>query len=113
MLWEYDIKVIVMACREFEMGKKKCERYWPRYCGNNFKKINLLYWIFMLIKTKIQHRTLKQLHYVNWPDHGVPDSIPSILDLLEEMRTYQSHDDIPLCIHCRSAFSFYSNNIFK
>ena len=20
-----------MACREFEMGRKKCERYWPLY----------------------------------------------------------------------------------
>lgn len=47
-------------------------------------------------------RTLKQLHYVNWPDHGVPDSIPPILDMLHEMRSYQAHDDIPICIHCRS-----------
>ncbi|CDQ83347.1 unnamed protein product [Oncorhynchus mykiss] len=29
MLWEYNIEVIVMACREYEMGRKKCERYWP------------------------------------------------------------------------------------
>lgn len=47
-------------------------------------------------------RTLKQLHYINWPDHGVPDSIPPILDMLHEMRSYQAHDDIPICIHCRS-----------
>lgn len=50
-------------------------------------------------------RTLKQLHYFNWPDHGVPDSIPPILDMLQEMRSYQAHDDIPFCIHCRSGFS--------
>lgn len=56
-------------------------------------------------------RTLKQLHYFNWPDHGVPDSIPPILDMLKEMRTYQSHDDIPICIHCRSAFQILLENI--
>ncbi|KAJ8395086.1 hypothetical protein AAFF_G00035420 [Aldrovandia affinis] len=28
MVWQYDIKVIVMACRETELGKRKCERYW-------------------------------------------------------------------------------------
>ncbi|XP_035512180.1 tyrosine-protein phosphatase non-receptor type 18 [Morone saxatilis] len=28
MIWEHDVKVIVMACREIEMGKKKCECYW-------------------------------------------------------------------------------------
>lgn len=46
-------------------------------------------------------RTVKQLHYVKWPDHGVPDSIPPILQMLVEMRSSQSHDDNPICIHCR------------
>lgn len=49
-------------------------------------------------------RTLKQLHYVTWPDHGVPDSIPPILEMLDEMRSNQAHDDIPICVHCRSGF---------
>lgn len=26
MLWQYNISVIVMVCREIELGKKKCER---------------------------------------------------------------------------------------
>ncbi|XP_017158852.1 tyrosine-protein phosphatase non-receptor type 18 isoform X6 [Poecilia reticulata] len=28
MIWQHKIKVIVMACREVEMGKRKCECYW-------------------------------------------------------------------------------------
>ncbi|XP_068029555.1 tyrosine-protein phosphatase non-receptor type 22 isoform X2 [Anomalospiza imberbis] len=38
MIWEYEVLVVVMACMEFEMGKK-CERYWaevdssPLHCG--------------------------------------------------------------------------------
>ncbi|XP_016780800.2 tyrosine-protein phosphatase non-receptor type 22 isoform X24 [Pan troglodytes] len=28
MIWEYSVLIIVMACMEYEMGKKKCERYW-------------------------------------------------------------------------------------
>ena len=50
-------------------------------------------------------RTLQQLHYMNWPDHGVPDSIPPILEMLQEMRSIQAHDDVPICIHCRSETS--------
>ena len=26
----YTFQVVVMACREIEMGKHKCERYWPQ-----------------------------------------------------------------------------------
>uniref|UniRef100_A0A3P9H5Q2 protein-tyrosine-phosphatase n=1 Tax=Oryzias latipes TaxID=8090 RepID=A0A3P9H5Q2_ORYLA len=112
MIWEFNIQVIVMACREFEMGKKKCEIYWPQTLGEtNF------FFLFQqdseeskgdyLTRTLRSSnffqcsRTLKQLHYVNWPDHGVPDSIPPILDMLYEMRSFQPHDDIPICIHCR------------
>ncbi|CAK6963743.1 tyrosine-protein phosphatase non-receptor type 22 [Scomber scombrus] len=112
MLWEYNIKVVVMACREFEMGKKKCERYWPEkqeepfvcepftvYCDSEESKGDYLTRTLRLTYHNCS-RTLKQLHYVNWPDHGVPDSIPPILCMLQEMRSYQAHDDVPICIHC-------------
>lgn len=112
MLWEYNVKVIVMACREFEMGKKKCECYWPQkqeqpfvcepftvYCDSEESKGDYLSRT-LRVTYRNSSRTLKQLHYVNWPDHGVPDSIPPILELLEEMRSIQAHDDIPICIHC-------------
>uniref|UniRef100_A0A3B4A9A6 protein-tyrosine-phosphatase n=1 Tax=Periophthalmus magnuspinnatus TaxID=409849 RepID=A0A3B4A9A6_9GOBI len=80
----------------FSLQQKKCECYWPKeqdvpyVCGP--------FTIYCV--SIISLRTLKQLHYVNWPDHGVPDSIPPILDMLQEMRSYQDHDDTPLCIHC-------------
>ncbi|XP_073326192.1 tyrosine-protein phosphatase non-receptor type 22 [Pagrus major] len=112
MLWEYNVKVVVMACREFEMGKKKCERYWPQkqeppfvcepftvYCDSEESKGDYLSRTLRVTYRNCS-RTLKQLHYVNWPDHGVPDSIPPILEMLEEMRSSQAHDDIPICIHC-------------
>ncbi|XP_028265854.1 tyrosine-protein phosphatase non-receptor type 22 isoform X2 [Parambassis ranga] len=112
MLWEYNIKVVVMACREFEMGKKKCEVYWPQqqtkpfvcepfkvYCDSEENKGDYLSRT-LRVTYRNGVRTLKQLHYMNWPDHGVPDSIPPILEMLQEMRSYQDHDDIPICIHC-------------
>ncbi|XP_029281963.1 tyrosine-protein phosphatase non-receptor type 22 isoform X2 [Cottoperca gobio] len=112
MLWEYNVKVVVMACREVEMGKKKCERYWPQkqeqpffcepfsvYCDSEENKGDYLTRTLRVIYGNCS-RTVKQLHYFNWPDHGVPDSIPPILDMLHEMRSYQAHDDVPFCIHC-------------
>ncbi|KAK1803398.1 hypothetical protein P4O66_020830 [Electrophorus voltai] len=82
------IKVIVMACREFEMAKDSEENkgeYVVRTLRVTFNKSS---------------RILKQMQYMNWPDHGVPDSIPPILQLVEEMRQYQEHEDVPICIHC-------------
>ncbi|XP_076597544.1 tyrosine-protein phosphatase non-receptor type 22 [Chaetodon auriga] len=112
MLWEYNIQVVVMACREFEMGKKKCERYWPQkqeqpfvcepftvYCDSEENKGDYLTRTLRVTYCNCS-RTLTQLHYVNWPDHGVPDSIPPILEMLHEMRSNQAHEDIPICIHC-------------
>ncbi|XP_014002275.1 tyrosine-protein phosphatase non-receptor type 22 isoform X3 [Salmo salar] len=112
MLWEYNIEVIVMACREYEMGRKKCERYWPEkqeepfvcdpftiYCDSEESKGD---YVSRNLRVTYRNwcRTLRQLHYINWPDHGVPDTIPPILELLQEMRSYQAHGDVPICIHC-------------
>ncbi|MCJ8741888.1 hypothetical protein PDJAM_G00076020 [Pangasius djambal] len=112
MLWEYNVQVIVMACREFEMGRKKCERYWPEtmvdvfvcepftiYCESEENKGDYLIRI-LKVTFNNSSRTLKQLHYMNWPDHGVPDSIPPILEMLQDMRMFQEKDDMPICIHC-------------
>ncbi|KAI4896711.1 hypothetical protein NFI96_032881 [Prochilodus magdalenae] len=112
MLWEYNVQVIIMACREFEMGRKKCERYWPESkvdafvcepftvrCESEESKGDYVTRT-LRVTFKKTSRTMKQLQYMNWPDHGVPDSIPSILELLQEMRMYQEHEDVPICIHC-------------
>ncbi|XP_064154889.1 tyrosine-protein phosphatase non-receptor type 22 isoform X1 [Anguilla rostrata] len=112
MIWEYNVKIIVMACREFEMGRKKCERYWPEKGEEPFvcDPFTIHYesmeskgdYLTRVLKVTYRNtsRMLWQLHYVNWPDHGVPASIPPILELLQEMRSYQEHDDVPICIHC-------------
>ncbi|XP_063064659.1 tyrosine-protein phosphatase non-receptor type 22 isoform X2 [Engraulis encrasicolus] len=112
MLWQYEVQVVVMACREFEMGRKKCERYWPLTPEDVFvcepfivtcesEEENGDYLTRVLNVTyQSASRTIRQLHYMNWPDHGVPDSIGPILEMLQEMHCYQEHEDVPICIHC-------------
>ncbi|KAL2104355.1 hypothetical protein ACEWY4_001223 [Coilia grayii] len=112
MLWQYEVQVVVIACREFEMGRKKCERYWPATtedvfvcepfivtCVSEEEKGDYLTRV-LNVTYQSASRIIRQLHYMNWPDHGVPDSIPPILELLQEMRSYQEHEEIPICIHC-------------
>ncbi|KAG9339118.1 hypothetical protein JZ751_024149 [Albula glossodonta] len=110
MNWEYS--VIVMACREFEMGRKKCERYFPLFgdepltfgafrisCESEQARTD--YFIRTLtVEYQDESRRMTQFHYINWPDHDVPSSFDSILDMIGLMREYQEHDDVPICIHC-------------
>ncbi|XP_050013449.1 tyrosine-protein phosphatase non-receptor type 22 isoform X2 [Alexandromys fortis] len=112
MIWEYRVLVIVMACMEFEMGKKKCERYWAEpgetqlqfgpfsiFCEAEKKKSD---YIIRTLKAKFNNKTriIYQFHYKNWPDHDVPSSIDPILELIWDIRCYQEDDCVPICVHC-------------
>ncbi|KAM8795943.1 tyrosine-protein phosphatase non-receptor type 22 [Eudromia elegans] len=112
MIWEYEVLIVVMACMEFEMGKKKCERYWAEVgdcslqcgpfsiaCEAEEKKNE---YVIRTLKVALNEeiRTIYHFHYKNWPDHDVPSSIDPLLELVCEIRCYQPDDNVPLCIHC-------------
>ncbi|XP_072309869.1 tyrosine-protein phosphatase non-receptor type 12 [Eucyclogobius newberryi] len=112
MNWEYNVAVIVMACREFEMGRKKCEKYFPQLgeepltfgpfrisCESEQARTD--YFIrTLVVENENETRRITQFHYMNWPDHDVPSSFDSILDMIGLMREYQENDDVPICVHC-------------
>ncbi|XP_026530936.1 tyrosine-protein phosphatase non-receptor type 22 [Notechis scutatus] len=113
MIWEYKILIIVMACMEFEMGKKKCERYWvavdesPLQLGPFFISCEAEEkrkdYVIHKLKVKVNDneiRSVYHFHYKNWPDHDVPSSINSIFQFINEMHCYQAHHDVPICVHC-------------
>nr|XP_012633887.1 tyrosine-protein phosphatase non-receptor type 22 isoform X2 [Microcebus murinus] len=112
MIWEYSVLIIVMACMEFEMGKKKCERYWadPGEMQLQFGPFSISCeaekrksdYVIRTLKAKFnsETRTIYQFHYKNWPDHDVPSSIDPILELIWDVRCYQEDDSVPICIHC-------------
>uniref|UniRef100_A0A3P9MIK2 protein-tyrosine-phosphatase n=1 Tax=Oryzias latipes TaxID=8090 RepID=A0A3P9MIK2_ORYLA len=112
MNWEYNVAVIVMACREFEMGRKKCERYFPLpgeeamsfgpfRISCELEQARTDYFIRTLaVQYENETRRITQFHYMNWPDHDVPSSFDSILDMIGLMREYQDNDEVPICVHC-------------
>ncbi|XP_066283217.1 tyrosine-protein phosphatase non-receptor type 12-like isoform X2 [Branchiostoma lanceolatum] len=112
MLWEYNVKVVIMACREVEQGKHKCERYWAnRGEEKTFGDITVtmedqskitedFLRRIIVAKKGSETRQIVQFHYTTWPDHGVPLSPRSIIDLIRQFRQVQPTDDSPICIHC-------------
>lgn len=48
----------------------------------------------------VLERTICQFHYTTWPDHGVPNSVQPILELVRLIREVQPADDKPILVHC-------------
>uniref|UniRef100_A0A8C2WBD8 protein-tyrosine-phosphatase n=1 Tax=Cyclopterus lumpus TaxID=8103 RepID=A0A8C2WBD8_CYCLU len=91
MIWENNVKVIVMACREIEMGKKKCECYWsPLHQSASFGPFTVCN----------DSRSVTQYQFLSWPDHDVPFEASGVLDLLERVRESRGADTSPLLVHC-------------
>nr|XP_018668381.1 tyrosine-protein phosphatase non-receptor type 12-like isoform X2 [Ciona intestinalis] len=94
MLWEYRISTIVMVCREIELGKQKCERYWPQ--EQELKQYDDILII-------LEKRKISQIQYKAWPDHGVPrirDEILNMIKYARDIQPYSMDSQVPLCIHC-------------
>ncbi|XP_020636237.3 tyrosine-protein phosphatase non-receptor type 22 isoform X10 [Pogona vitticeps] len=113
MIWEYKVQIVVMACLEFEMGKRKCERYWVEvdetplhfgpFCISCEAEKERKEYVIRILQVQLNDseiRTVYHFHYKCWPDHDVPSSINPILQLIWEMRCYQAHSEVPICVHC-------------
>ncbi|XP_036389565.1 tyrosine-protein phosphatase non-receptor type 18 [Megalops cyprinoides] len=112
MVWQYNVKVIIMACREIELGKRKCERYWSSHTETSvfgaFAVTNLeerspneeVVIRTLLVKYQDETRTITQFQYTAWPDHGIPCASDGILGMMVMVRKTQGPSTAPILIHC-------------
>ncbi|XP_024255547.1 tyrosine-protein phosphatase non-receptor type 18 isoform X1 [Oncorhynchus tshawytscha] len=112
MIWQYDVKVIIMACREIEMGKKKCECYWTTFketthfgpfIVSNFQESSPNEEVVFRALTVRYHeetRKISQFQYTAWPDHDVPYTVYGILGMMDMARKDQGNNTSPVLIHC-------------
>ena len=113
MVDENECKVIVMLCKNTEDGRKKCEKYWA-------KKIEMKNYIISVsrknknddfkireiklinLSSKIE-KTIIQIHFIDWPDHGVPDNqygkiFETFIKMIELVE--KNKGNYPAVIHC-------------
>ncbi|XP_063114839.1 tyrosine-protein phosphatase non-receptor type 18 isoform X2 [Cavia porcellus] len=112
LVWEFRVKVILMACGETENGRKKCERYWPQeqeplqigpFCITLIKELALnadIILRLLLVTFQKKFRSVHQLQYMSWPDRGVPRNPDTVLTMIEEARCLQGSSPGPFCVHC-------------
>lgn len=127
MVWQQRSSLIVMLTALMERGRQKCFQYWPD-SGHSVQFGNWLveslaeeggksfaFRDFYLhrccfteddgeddeIEMKVaETRRIKQMQYIAWPDHGVPDDSSDFLDFVLRVRQHRVGMSVPAVIHC-------------
>lgn len=121
MIWQEDVRIIIMTTKEIERGKVKCERYWPELhktevykkytIYNEFESSTPDYTLRRFVVTKKDEaakRTIYHFHFTAWPDHGVPTEPGRVLNILLDvnyrLQQIMTGPDPPaqvvVCVHC-------------
>ncbi|XP_040589992.1 receptor-type tyrosine-protein phosphatase H [Mesocricetus auratus] len=115
MVWEQQSRTLVMLTNCMESGRVKCEHYWPldsQPCTHGQLQVTLVNedvkenWAvrdLQLFHVKEQQSlSVRQFHYLAWPDHGVPYSPDPLLAFRKILRQWldQNMDGGPPIVHC-------------
>ncbi|XP_056629175.1 tyrosine-protein phosphatase non-receptor type 18 [Triplophysa dalaica] len=112
MIWQHNVKVIIMACREFEMGRKKCESYWASTTETSVfgpftvstleesRSNDEIIVRTLVVQYSDETRKVSHFQYTAWPDHGIPDVPDGILGMMELARQKQGDQTDPVVVHC-------------
>jgi len=113
MIWEQRSSVIVMLTKLFEAGRTKAHIYWPviENVPQKFGEISVTlmeeivtdYFVIraFLVCKDDDIRQICQIHYLEWPDHGVPKNTLGIRSLCARVNLLQRGNECsPIVVHC-------------
>ncbi|KAG9293654.1 hypothetical protein G9A89_018991 [Geosiphon pyriformis] len=133
VIWEQDSRVIVMLTKEEEAGRIQCHRYWaectkkpcvygnlsclllsettPCFTPDGLPDKTIIIRKFLLTNTQTPFalpREISQIHFLGWPDFGIPESpfpILKLIDIANEtqsraIQTSESKSIGPMIVHC-------------
>ncbi|XP_064490204.1 phosphatidylinositol phosphatase PTPRQ-like [Ornithodoros turicata] len=114
MVWEHDVRCIVMLTQCVEGNKKKCERYWPdeeqSYGDVNVKKASVTthedytVTLFSIKSDDSSHwRDLNHVFFTGWPDHGVPETPDKLIEFVRACQKFfgpRTGNQPPIVVHC-------------
>ncbi|XP_064626438.1 receptor-type tyrosine-protein phosphatase mu-like [Lineus longissimus] len=109
-VWQERCPKIVMLTNFVEMGKAKCERYWPESGSKLYGEITVevvteekfadMTVTALKISKGGQERRLKHFYFTVWPDHGAPKFASSMLHFWREVTGYSGEQYGPVYVHC-------------
>nr|XP_034320791.1 uncharacterized protein LOC105332872 isoform X4 [Crassostrea gigas] len=114
MIWQEDVKQVIMLTNLMEGIKWKCVQYWPSIqttmaCGSfTIQLLDEKQYAFYNVrklevnnkKHKDDRRIITQYHYIAWPDHGTPEPLCLLLFHDQVTRTNNGSHTGPILVHC-------------
>uniref|UniRef100_A0A8R1HRD0 Protein-tyrosine-phosphatase n=1 Tax=Caenorhabditis japonica TaxID=281687 RepID=A0A8R1HRD0_CAEJA len=112
LIWQERAPCVVMLCNIMEMGKKKCEQYWPDSTDSALPLMdgkltvriaeaareveqNIMLMRISLTDDKGATHTFDHWQWKAWPDRGVPEIPMAVFRLLIRLKTAS-----PIVVHC-------------
>ncbi|CAB4029490.1 receptor-type tyrosine- phosphatase S, partial [Paramuricea clavata] len=110
MVWEQRSYSIVMVTSLVELGKPKCDKYWPDEGTEKYGDIEVTlmkieefaYYVIHTLQLKKdgEEREVRHYFFQSWPDHGVPKYPTQILAFRRHFRTHHMEQSGPIIVHC-------------
>ncbi|CAH1364489.1 unnamed protein product [Tenebrio molitor] len=112
MIWQENIKTVVMLTNLNENRTIVCEKYWPKFglkCrfGNivilNVSSKMFPSYVKREFQVKYQNKThrVQQFQYIKWPDHGVPTNLQEFTPFMKVISGISKHTS-PILVHCNT-----------
>jgi len=110
MVWQENVNVVVMLTNLMELGKRKCEKYWPDDRGQygpfevsmNREEFTCDYVMRTFLLRQVGEydvREVRQFHFSAWPDHGVPSRPTNLLTFIRRVKAFEPPDGSTI-VHC-------------
>lgn len=115
MVYQSKAELIVMVTQTIEKGRQKCHAYWENgpiefgdqlsvqllssdNLGNGIMERKLSF----LNKIDNSERQVRQIQFIDWPDHGVPHDPSHFLSFLFKINSLKNElgADKPTIVHC-------------
>ncbi|KAI1290100.1 Tyrosine-protein phosphatase Lar [Halotydeus destructor] len=114
MVWEHNSNIIVMLTKTSELGRDKCHQYWPSERSQRYlyfvvdpiTEYNMPQYILREFKVTDsrdgQTRTIRQFHFVDWPEQGVPKTGEGFVDFITQVHKTKEQfgQEGPITVHC-------------
>ncbi|XP_061167523.1 tyrosine-protein phosphatase 10D-like [Saccostrea echinata] len=111
MIWEQNVRNIVMLTRCTEKGREKCDHYWPTNSDAMFygdlqvavlSETRFPSWTISEMRVAYGNvtRPIRHFHFTAWPDFGVPEKPPTLIKFVRIVRDQMIRECGPILVHC-------------